>query len=95
MIWHYGIYYNDQFLFSTSASTTNTSNVWHNERPKALRFTWAKLGVISDDFDNALYKVKKIQPTKDQQIEGLLKGMKSSDIELLKEYFKRDQNALV
>lgn len=95
MIWHYGIYYNDQFLFSTSASTTNTSNVWHNERLKAVNYAWVKLDVGKDDFDNALYKVKKIQPTKDQQIEGLLKGMKASDIELLKEYFKRDQNALV
>ena len=93
MIWHYGIYYNDQFLFSTSASTTNTSNVWHRERMQAVRYAQLKLNEYV--FDNSLYKVKKIQPTKDLQIEGLLNGMKASDIELLKEYFKRDQNALV
>ena len=90
MIWHYGIYYNDQFLFSTSASTTNTSNVWHRERMQAVRYAQLKLNEYV--FDNSLYKVKKIQPTKDLQIEGLLNGMKASDIELLKEYFKRDQS---
>ena len=92
MIWHYGIYYNDQFLFSTSASTTNTSNVWHRERMQAVRYAQLKLDVVENDFDNALYKVKKIEPTKEQHIQGLLKGMKASDIELLKEYFKRDQS---
>jgi len=95
MIWHYGIYYNDQFLFSTSASTTNTSNVWHNERLKAVNYAWVKLDVGKDDFDNALYKVKKMSVTKEEHISSLLKDMKASDIELLKEYFKRDQNALV
>ena len=90
MIWHYGIYYNDQFLFSTSASTTNTSNVWHRERMQAVRYAQLKLNEYV--FDNSLYKVKKIEPTKEQHIQGLLKGMKASDIELLKEYFKRDQS---
>ena len=93
MIYHYGIYYNDQFLFSTSASTASTSTVWHKERMQAARYAQLKLNEYV--FDNSLYKVKKIEPTKEQQIEGLLKGMKASDIELLKEYFKRDQNALV
>lgn len=92
MIWHYGIYYNDQFLFSASYTVSNTASVWHNERLKAVNYAWVKLDVVENDFDNALYKVKKIQPTKDQQIQGLLKGMKASDIELLKEYFKRSQN---
>ena len=95
MIYHYGIYYNDQFLFSASYTVSNTSSVWHNERLKAVEYAWVKLDVSKDDFDNALYKVKKMSVTKEEHISSLLKGMKSSDIELLKEYFKRDQNALV
>lgn len=95
MLYHYSIYYNDQFLFSTSASTTNTSTVWHNERDRTMIAVQVNMLIMPEEFDNALYKVKKIEPTKEQQIGGLLKGMKASDIELLKEYFKRDQNALV
>lgn len=92
MIYHYGIYYNDQLLFNTSSTTNSTSSIWHHERMKAVGYAWVKLDVSEDDFDNDLYKVKKISATKEQQIQGLLKGMKASDIQLLKEYFKRDQS---
>lgn len=90
MIQHYDIYYNDQFLFSTATTTSNTSIVWHNERDRAITAAQVNMLIMPEEFDDSLYKVKKIQVTKEQQIEGLLKGMKSSDIELLKEYFKKD-----
>ena len=92
MLKHFGIYYNDQLLYTISSTSRNTSQVWHNERNNAVRYAQLKLDVVENDFDNALYKVKKIEPTKEQHIQGLLKGMKASDIELLKEYFKRDQS---
>jgi hypothetical protein len=91
MLNYFGIYYDDQLLYSTSSTTKHTSTVWHNERLKAERYALIKLEVQEVEFDNSLYKVKYITATKEQHVADLLKGMKSSDIQLLKEYFKRDQ----